>query len=394
MSELRTQAFQAPPDVDRIQRVALALGGVALLVALVGAVVDTEQFYRSYLLGYIFTLAIPMGCLGLLMIQHLTGGGWGMVTRRTLEAAVRTLPLMALLFVPIALGLSHLYEWTHAEIVATDRVLQWKAPYLNPTFFVIRAVFYFGLWTTMALLLTKWSREQDATGGDDWRLRLVSGPGILLFGLTITLASVDWVMSLDAHWYSTIFGLLFMVSEGLSALAFVILMTFFLSRTPEMSRVLTPKRFHDLGKLLLTFVMLYAYLAFSQFLLIWSANLPEEVTYFLIRTRERWQWLSVLVIVGHFAFPFCLLLLRDLKRQANRLAMLAVIILAMRFLETYWLVVPNFRADQMSVHWLDVTVALGLVGLWLAAFCWNLKGRALLPVGDPYLEEALADGHH
>jgi hypothetical protein len=392
MSEIRAESFQVPPSVDRIQRAALGLGGVGLLLALVGAFVDTEQFYRSYLLGYIFTLGIPMGSLGLLMIQHLSGGGWAVATRRTLEAAARTLPLMALLFVPIALGLSHLYEWMHAELVATDEVLQWKAPYLNAPFFLVRAVIYFAVWSVIALLLTRWSREQDASGRDDMRLRVVSGPGILIFGLTITLASVDWVMSLDPHWYSTIFGLLFMVSEGLSALAFVILMTFFLSRTPEMERVLTPKKFHDLGKLLLAFVMLYAYLGFSQFLLIWSANLPEEVGYYLVRTRERWQWLSLLVIVGHFAFPFCLLLLRDLKRHASRLALLAVAILAMRFLETFWLVMPNF-GERLGLHWLDVAVAMGLVGLWLAAFCWNLKGSALLPVGDPYLEEALADGH-
>ncbi|MGH9160409.1 MAG: hypothetical protein ACRD2X_10555 [Vicinamibacteraceae bacterium] len=393
MSEIRPEAFQAPPGVDRMQRAALGLGAVGLLLMIVGAFVDTEQFYRSYLLGYIFTLAVPMGCLGLLMIQHLTGGGWAVTTRRTLEAAARTLPVMALLFVPIALGLSHLYEWTHADVVATDKVLQWKAPYLNTSFFLVRAVIYFAIWTVIALLLTKWSGEQDATGRDDMRLRVVSGPGILVFGLTITLASVDWVMSLDPHWYSTIFGLIFMVSEGLSALAFVILMTFFLSRTSEMGRVLTPKKFNDLGNLLLAFVMLYAYLGFSQFLLIWSANLPEEVGYYLIRARERWQWLSVLVIVGHFVFPFLLLLLRDLKRQVGRLALLAVVILAMRFLETFWLVVPNFGGG-LGLHWLDVAATVGLVGVWLAAFCWNLKGRVLLPVGDPYLEEALADGHH
>jgi hypothetical protein len=257
----------------------------------------------------------------------------------------------------------------------------------------VRAVIYFAIWSVIALLLTKWSGEQDATGRDDMRLRVVSGPGILVFGLTITLASVDWVMSLDPHWYSTIFGLIFMVSEGLSALAFVILMTFFLSRTSEMGRVLTPKKFNDLGNLLLAFVMLYAYVGFSQFLLIWSANLPEEVGYYLVRTRERWQWLSLLVIVGHFAFPFLLLLLRDLKRQVGRLALLAVVILAMRFLETFWLVVPNF-GGRLALHWLDVAATVGLAGLWLAAFCWNLKGRVLLPVGDPYLEEALADGHH
>lgn len=392
MSEIRPESFQVPPSVDRLQRAALGLFGVGLLLTIVGVFVDTQQFYRSYLVGYLFTLGIPMGCLVLLMIQHLTGGGWAVATRRTLEAGARTLPLMALLFVPIALGLSHLYEWTHAEVVAADEVLQWKAPYLNVPFFLVRAVIYFAIWCAMALLLARWSREQDETGRDDMRLRVVSGPGILIFGLTITLASVDWVMSLDPHWYSTIFGMVFMVSEGLSGLAFVILVSFFLSRTSEMGRVLTPKKLNDLGNLLLAFVMLYAYLGFSQFLLIWSANLPEEVTYYLVRTRERWQWVSLLVIVGHFAFPFCLLLLRDLKRYASRLALLAIIVLAMRFLETFWLVVPNF-GEGLMLHWLDVAVAVGLVGLWLAAFCWNLKGGALLPVGDPYLEEALADGH-
>jgi hypothetical protein len=394
MTEYTAHVFQAPPEIDRVQRLALIVALVGLAAAVFGAIASPVSFYRAYLIAFIFVLAVPMGSLALLMIQHLSGGGWGVATRRTLEASARTLPLIALLFIPVAFGMHHLYEWTHLDVVAKDPILQWKAPYLNTPFFLVRAALYFVLWIALALLLTKWSKDQDARGGDDRRLRLLSGAGILLYGLSITFAAVDWVMSLDPHWYSTIFGMILMVSEGLSALAFTIVMSFYLSRRAPMQHVLTPQRFHDLGKLLLGFVMLYAYLAFSQFLIVWSANLPEEVPWYLARSRAGWTWLSAILALGHFVFPFGLLLLRDMKRNAGRLAGLAVFILGMRFVETLWLIAPQFQHDGLTSAWLAAAITLGLFGLWLVVFCWNLKGRALLPVGDPYLEEALADGHH
>jgi hypothetical protein len=397
MSDLRPEAFQAPPEVDRLMRIAGLVGLVGLVASIVGAMGSPEQFYRSYLVAFLFVLALGLGSLGLMMVHYMSGGAWGLGVRRLLEAASRTLPLLALLFVPIVLGMHHLYEWTDADVVAKDAILQHKQPYLNPTFFLIRAVIYFALWCTLAFVLTGWSKAQDAhptPEGEDAKFRVVSAPGILIYAITITFAAFDWIMSLDPHWYSTVFGLMIMVGQGLSALAFTCTMGFYLSRTKPMEHVLTPNKFHDYGKLLFAFTMLWAYLSFSQWLIIWSANLPEEVPWYIRRLTNGWGSVSLLVVVGHFIFPFLMLLSSQLKRRASRLALMGAFVLAMRYVEIYWLVMPQFQGGLFAFHWLDITTVAGIFGIWLAAYCWNLKGRALIPVGDPYLEEALADGHH
>lgn len=397
MTELRPSSYQAPPDVDRLMRTAGLIGVVGIIASIVGAMTNPEQFYRSYLVAFLFVLAPATGSLAWMMIHYLSGGAWGLGVRRLLEAGSRTIPLLAILFIPVIIGMPHIYEWTHADIVAKDPILQHKAPYLNTTFFIVRAVIYFAVWSGLALTLTGWSKHQDATPtpeGADAKFRVVSGPGLVLYVATITFASFDWIMSLDPHWYSTIFGLLIAVGQGLSTMAFTIIMAFVLSRSSVMEPVLTPNKFHDYGKLLFAFTMLWAYLGFSQFLIIWSANLPEEVTWYILRFNHGWGTISLIVALGHFVFPFLMLLSSDLKRAASRLAMLAVYFLVMRFIDIHWLVMPNFNEGHFTVHWLDVATVAGLFGIWIAAYCWNLKGRALLPVGDPYLGEALADGHH
>ncbi|MCC6164496.1 MAG: hypothetical protein IT182_14190 [Acidobacteria bacterium] len=395
MSEptLNPEHFQAPPQIDTLQRVAFAVGLLGLVGLLAGFATDSAQFYKSYLLGYVFVLGVPIGSLALLMVHHLSGGRWSLVLRRTFEASARTIPMMAVLFLPVILGIHDLYHWSHADAVAHDAILRHKAPYLNTTGFVIRAAGYFVVWSVLALMLSKWSAQQDTDPFPVERFNKIAGPGLLILSLTVTFASVDWVMSLDPHWFSTIFGLWFLMGMALTALAFSIVVAALLHNNANMARALSTDRFHDYGSLLFAFIMLWAYLAYSQFLIVWSANLPEEIPYYLRRFGDGWQIVTLVVVVGHFVLPWLLLLFRTTKRVTSRLVAVAAFMLVMRFLDVFWLIAPWVKQGAFGVHWMDVAAVCGVFGLWVGVFCHLLKGRALLPVGDPYLPEALADGH-
>lgn len=374
--------------LDRWQRRGLVIAVIALGLCAVRAFATPAQFFHSYLLGYLFWLAIGVGSLGILMLHHLTGGGWGYVIRRPLEAATRTLPVLAVLFLPLLLDMKSLYLWARPEAVAADELLQHKAAFLNVPFFVTRAFIYFTIWLVMAYLLNRWSREWDATGeaAPARRLRMLSGPGILIYGLTMSFAAVDWVMSLEPHWFSTIYGMLFVVGQGLATLAFMIPLLKMLSRCEPLAEVVTPQHFHNLGNLLLAFTMLWAYLSFSQYLIIWSGNLAEEIPWYLHRLGGGWQTIALLLVVFHFAVPFLLLLIRTNKRKPEILAGIALGILALRWLDLFWLVAPAFTGPTLHLHWMDLMVVAGLGGLWFAAFTWQLKKRPLLAVHDPSLE--------
>lgn len=389
--------YSAPPETGRIQRLSLIAGVIALLVLVVGWFFNHEQFFRSYLLGFVFWIGIALGSLALLMLQHLTGGAWGLVIRRVLEAASRTLPLMLLLFVPLIFGLGHVYHWIHPEQIAEEtarRIVEAKASYLNVPFFLLRTALYFAIWIGLAYFLNKWSLEQDRTADKNLskRFQSVSGPGIVLFVLTTTFASIDWVMSLDPEWFSTIFGLLFVAAWTLSAFAFMITVMTFLATRKPLEGIVAPAHFHDLGKLLLAFVMLWAYFAFSQFLIIWSGNLPEETKWYLHRLRGGWGIIGVALIVLHFALPFVLLLSRDLKRNARRLVFVAGLVLLMRFVDLFWLIVPEFHRGQFAFSWMDIIAPIGIGGIWLAFFAWQLQQRPLLPLNDPKLQEIIERG--
>jgi hypothetical protein len=368
----------------------LGAGGIALMI--VGAFVNPAQFFRSYLLGYVFWTGLALGSLGILMLNHLTGGGWGLGTRRSLEAATRTFPLLAVLFFPLAYGRHYLYVWTRLDVVAHSEILQHKSPYLNWPFFLVRTFFYFVIWILISYFLNRWSLAQDRF--DDRRptehLRRLSGPGILVLAVTVTFACVDWVMSLDPEWYSTLFGLIFLEGQGLTSLAFIIAVTVALSQREPLSQILTPTQFHDLGKLMLAFVLIWAYLSFSQFLIVWSGNLPEEIPWYIRRLQGGWQWLGLGLIIFHFALPFLLLLSRDLKRNSGTLAKVAWIVVVMRFVDLYWLTGPELHDGRLQVHWLDLAAPLGIGGLWLALFFNQLRSRPLLPIGNPELKMALA----
>ena len=385
-----TQRATLQPSWDRLQQRVLIVGGGGIVLCGVGAVLNPTQFFRSYLLAYLFWFGIPLGCLAVLMLHHLVGGAWGAVIRRVLESGTRTLPLLALLFVPLLFGLHDLYSWARPETVAADALLQRKRPYLNVPFFVLRSACYFVVWFTMSYLLNRWSRLQDQTAADPFerRMRLLSGPGLVLYVLTATFASVDWMMSLEPRWFSTIYGILVIVGQLLATLAFAVVVTALLGDAPPLSAVVSPAHFHDLGNLLLAFVMIWAYMAISQFLIIWAGNLPEEITWYLHRTKGGWEWIALGLILFYFALPFLLLLSRGIKQRAQLLVWVATAILVMRVADVFWLVVPAFQPAVISIHWMDITALIGIGGLWVAAFVWQLKGRPLLPVYDPGLQGA------
>jgi hypothetical protein len=374
-------------NLESILKRSLKIGAGALALCLIGAYFDRAQFFRSYLMAYVFWLGIPLGCFGLLMIHHLVGGTWGFVIQRPLESAIQTFPVMALLFLPLFFGLSDLYVWSHPDALAQDKVLQQKSGYLNPLFFSIRAVLYFSIWILVGTLLTKWSREQDRTADASLvaRLQNVSGPGLVFYGLTVTFSAIDWLMSLEPRWYSTIYGMIFMVSHALVALAFVIGVAYFFSRREPLSKVIAPWVFQDLGNLLLAFVMLWAYTSFCQFLLIWVENLNKEIPWYLHRMTGGWEALAICLIVFQFALPFVLLLSRPVKRNAATLCGVAAVVGAMHFLELLWFVAPTFHPQGFSIHWTNLVAPVGIGGIWFAAFLWHLKGWSLLPLRDPRL---------
>jgi hypothetical protein len=390
MSEpVRPSPFDLPADhvLHRVQNGALVVAGLGVIGCLVGFFAARPDFFSSYLIAYLFFIGIALGSMAILMIQYVTGWVWGAVIRRLLESATRTLPLMTLLFLPIALGLGHLYEWAQPEHVAHDPILQHKSLYLNVPFFLGRAVFYFTAWLATAYFLNRWSLQQDdhEDARLTRRLEMLSRGGLLLYALTMTFAAMDWGMSLEPHWFSTLYGVMFMGGQGLSTFAFVIPMAALIAARPPFSRIIAPDQFHDLGKLMLAFVMLWAYFALSQYLIIWSANLPEEIPWYLARTKGGWQWVALALVVFHFAMPFLVLLSRDVKRHARAVALVATALIVARFVDLFWLLRPATAPEGFTVHWTDPAAAAAIGGMWMWVFVAQLKTRPLLPLNDPHL---------
>jgi hypothetical protein len=390
------QSFN-PPNMSRIQSRALIIGIVGLVLLLVGAFVDRRHFFLAYLLGFTFWGGIAVGSLALLMLQHLTGGGWGLVIRRVLEASTRTLPLVVVLFIPIILGSHSLYEWTDQAFLQAHPIVKGKASYLNLPFFTIRAAVFFGIWLLLAFFLNKWSLQQDRTGDRAFakNMRVLSGPGMVVLIFSVSFAAIDWFMSLEAEWSSTIYGFIFVASWSLSALAFVIAVMANLSKGEPMNRIVAPLHFHDLGKLLLALVMLWAYFVFSQFLIIWSGNLPEEITYYLVRIQGVWGVIIVGVAILHFAAPFLFLLSRTLKRNPHKLVMVAVLVLIMRVIDLWWMLVPSLSHSHFPFKtiWMYVVSPIAVGGIWFAFFTYQLGKRSLIPINDPQFESVMEQQH-
>ena len=393
-------ALQSRPTdvINRMSNNAMILGALGAAVTAAGFFLQRETFFQSYLIGYMYWMYITLGSLGLLMVSHLSGGAWGIVSRRVFEAAIRTLPVMAVLFLPIAFDATHLYEWARPAALH-DPGIQTKAAYLNTTFFYARAVGYFAIWIALGFTLSNWGTKQDTDaavipGPADRKFRVLSGAGIVLFMLTVTFMSVDWMMSLDPHWTSTIFGVLFVGGAGLSALAFTVIVLSGLADAAPMSTLLVKERFHDLGKLMYAFVLLWAYFSVSQLIIVWSGNLPEEIPFYLRRFSGPWGWVSVAVLIGHFVVPFAFLLSSTIKKNRRLAARVALFILAMRAVEIAWMIAPMARHganNGPNVYDFAAVLAVGLV--WLPMFFRNLAGRPVVPVHDPYLKDVLNGGH-
>lgn len=389
-------------DWDRFRRTALiaAASGFAafvligLLLWLTGGIHSAKQFFVSYLVAYNYWLGGALGCLVFLMLQYVTGGAWGLLLRRILEASAGTLPLLAVLFVPILCGLPIIYHYAQWSVVPTEPNLHSKAVWLSAPFVVGKTILFFACWMVLAYFFRRWSKRQDegANGQILDRYEALGAPGIVVYAFTITFASIDWVMSLEPQWYSTIYPVMFAVGQLLNGLAFALTVLLLLAERQPLAGAAHPVHLRDLGSLLLAFVMFWAYMSFSQLLLIWVGNLPEEIPWYLRRSREGWQYVVIVIAVCHFGLPFMLLLLRDIKEHRNRLLAVAVALLAMRFLDMFWWVEPAINHEGEYFFWLlDVSAWIGLGGLYVWWFLGELRSRPLLPLHDPNLAEAL---HH
>ena len=366
-------------NFERWQKNAWIVGIAGLVLAAAGLMFSREQFFRSYLWAFLFWFGIGMGCLPLLMLYHLVGGAWGFTIRRIVECGARTIPVMAVLFLPILFGVHSLYEWSRPEVLAQSEVIARKHAYLNTPFWILRAIVYFAVWMLYAYRLNQLSAIEDKTGDITLaeRLQRLSAPGLVVYGLTVTFAVFDWAMSLEPEWYSSIYGLLWIVNQALSALALAILVIVLLARGPAADTL------NDLGNLLFAFVMLWAYLAFAQFLIIWSGNLPDEIQWYLSRLNNGWQWIAAMSVAFHFAIPFLLLLGRVNKQVPSRLGSIAVVLLLMRALDTFWMITPAFYHERLSVHLLDLFAVVGIGGVWVAVFVGALRSVPLVPLHDP-----------
>ena len=391
---LRPEQATIPPGHgwNRIPVISAIVALVGIAASVMLGMGNAKQFYFSWLVSFLFFLSLALGGLFFVLIQYASQGTWGIVVRRIGETVFVTVPLMAALFVPVALGLHDLYEWSHHEAVAQDAMLQWKAPFLNVPFFLTRAVIYFAVWSFIAILYYRGSRRQDETGdaGISARLRKFAGPSIIVLAITSTFASIDWIMSLTPHWYSTMFGVYFFAGSFVGFIALLSVVVPAMRLAGLLDTVITVEHMHDIGKLLFAFTAFWAYISFSQFFLIWYANLPEETIWFKARLEGSWKTVSVLLMAGHFAAPFFFLMGRAVKRRGSTLALGGAWLLAMHFLDLYWQVMPTMHPDGVRLSLLDVTAFVAVGGCFVAATSWLMRRQALVPLRDPRLAESLA----
>src|SRR5216110_1536637 len=401
---MAAQEYPAPESVSRLQTRAFGVGAMALLLAIYGAIHSPETFYPSYLMSFLLVLGLAVGSLGLLMLQHLTSGHWGIIIRRPLESATRALPLMVITFLPVAIfGMKYLYMghgdekgWLNAPATGEGALSDFQKTYLTTSGFYTRAVIYFVIWLGLMFIFNVSSKQQDLNPQDRalrLRLKMLAGPGIILYVFVMTFASIDWAMSLSPHWASTIYGFLFVAGQLISSMSLMIAVVVLLARTEPFASDMEKRHLHDLGKLLLAFVMLWAYFDFSQLLIIWSGNQPEEISFYRTRLYSGWGVVAVIVLVFHFFVPFFLLLSQVLKRRAQILSKIAVWLIVMRLVDLFWMTRPEFTSSAVP-SWLDLVLPIALGGLWLGFFAFNLKQCPLLPLGDPGLAEAIKHHEH
>jgi hypothetical protein len=376
-----------------LQQRLLIIGATGLALSALGYFVDAPQLFYSYLTAFTFWTSLALGALFFTMLHHLVDATWSIVLRRINETIMTTMPLLALLFLPIIAGMHDLYHWTHADAVANDPILQMKAPWLNTGFFLIRTAFYFAVWWFISQKLYGISLQQDVNGYDPHqtrRFRLISAPGMILFALTSTFAAFDWLMSLDPHWYSTIFGVYVFGGGFLGLICLLVLLVQYLRSRGLLVDTITIEHYHDLGKLMFAFTVFWAYIAFSQYFLIWYANIPEETIWYQHRWPGSWKIFTMLIVFGKFIVPFLLLMLRATKRSLPALRILAVWMLLMHWVDLHWIVLPNLHQHGAHLSWMDLTTMVGVGGLFLWWIWRRLALHELVPVNDPRLDQSIA----
>ena len=390
-SLLKDPVSLEPEKARGMMMTGLGVGGLLLLVSIAGGLAtDKDQFFFSWLTGFAYVTTITLGLLFFTLIQHVVAARWSVVVRRLAEAAIANIPLLIVYFIPVLMGMHSLYHWTH-EDVATDAILAAKSPYLNVPFFLIRAAIFLGAWTIIGQFFFKNSVRQDTEGGHELTLKMrrIAAPSLFVFALTLTFSGIDWFMSLDPHWYSTIFGPYMFAGSAVSSFSMLVFLTRRVQANGGLLHSVNQEHFHDLGKLMFAFTVFWTYIGFSQYFLIWYSNIPEETIWFLHRWNSGWKTISLMLPVCHFVIPFVALLSRYPKRNPAFLTVMAVWILVMHYVDMYWLIMPTHHPENPHFHWLDITTVLGMVGVWYGLWAWRLTRVAVLPVQDPLLPESL-----
>lgn len=378
-------------DKGKFGTIALIVGIIGLALSAVGWLTETRQFFHSYLVAFVFWMTIALGGLFFVMLHHLVNANWSIVIRRFGECLMMTIPFMVILFIPILFGIKELFHWMDPQVVASDHLLQGKSGYLNTPFFMIRALLYFCIWIALALMLNRLSLRQNdkATFDQTRKARIISAPGMIVFAITLTFASFDWLMSLDAHWYSTIFGVYIFAGSFLAMLALTTFIIIRLQSNNVLTTSITEEHYHDLGKLMFAFTIFWGYMAFSQYFLIWYGNIPEETIWFLHRWESSWKTISLIIVFGHFVVPFFILFPQVTKRNKPVMTIMTIWILTMHWVDIHWIVMPTLHHHGFHFSWLDATTVVGIGGIFLFIFWRLFTNHPLVPVNDPKLKKSI-----
>lgn len=390
-----TDSVQLPEKMD-LTKTFYGVGIAGLIASGVGYFLNADQFFFSYLTSFTFFISIALASMVLVMFHHITKSSWGTVIRRIPETFQSNLLIWSLLFIPILLGMSNLYTWTDADYVADDPIMLGKVPYLNIPFFVARQFLYFAVWGYMGYRLYKISVQMDHTR--DWgltqALRNVSAPGIAIFALTVAFATFDWLMSLDAHWFSTMFPVYFFAMSFQVIFPIIILFVFWMQKNGVLTNTIGKAHIYDLGAWFFGFTVFYAYIAFSQFLLQYYANIPEETLWFYFRLEGSWAYVTYMLLIGRFIIPFVLLLNREQKHNKKILTFVSVLVIVMHFVEMHWIVMPVLNDSGVSISWLDFATLIGLGGIFMGLFFQRFRKESMVPVNDPQLADSLDKHYH